>query len=719
MDSSSGESRISNGPIHERAQTKRRLARSSVPMMPVALLLSSQHVASARDLALINKNPFLPDYMGNLCKNDKPADSWMTAVPVTAEACCKLNFSWNLPTCEANSKKWALENAPDTVEENEEEVDTSTKYWADTTAGLCKLDGPDRPSWTTAYEIPYQECCDKYLSWSYDKCMAHAPKEDEAEQNSSSEEKKYYPDSIKGYCKEDGPSRPSWATALEDDYTTCCENHFDESEETLYNCMKKMPNSATRKPTGKPTEAPVSSAPTKALYFTPAPEASNPTTSPPTTLRPTPLPTTNVICSDQTLSKSQCESNPKCIWYLKNGIACTYKAWVMPTAKPTPRPTMSPVISYEFYNIPSSGLCAFNDESKPAWITKIYDDWDECCQEESWDVPKCLAAKPAELKQNDMQMNNAPTGGGSGSTDYVIIDITMYGSLMLDKLILPSVTSDEWNDLKRVLTKSLILTLAYDTSLVHPNVEVELWSVGTQQFSWRRLFSEDTEEIESGSTSSLRGAQRERRARKEKKTKKPSSQPSSKPVAQNNDMVQNSQSLASKYELKFALVVPTKCDSDCQSSNGYLGQAEADLIEEHLQEFVKNNYFGVQLKREGNAMGLFFDSLPKASGVKLSYQFAAKAAGGLTWTPSASPTLKPTSTPTTSPTITASPSSSSKPISRTYYPDYENHICKVADGSEPEFEINFFPSLKKCCKFEWIDFNTCMQFSFTDRPTPK
>jgi hypothetical protein len=329
-----------------------------------------------------------------------------------------------------------------------------------------------------------------------------------------------------------------------------------------------------------------------------------------------------------------------------------------------------------------------------------------------------LAAKPDELKQNDMVMN-APTGGGSGSEDYVIIDVTMYGSLMLDKLILPSVTSDEWNDLKRVLTKSLILTLAYNASLVHPNVEVELWSVGTQQFTWRRLIADDIEDVESGSTSSLRGAQGERRVRQNKKTKKPSSQPSSQPVAQSNDMVQNSQLLPSKYELKFAVVVPTKCDTDCQSSSGYLGEDEAGLIEAHLQEYVKNNYFGVQLKREGNAMGLFFDSLPKASNVKLRYQLAAKAGGGLTWTPSASPTLKPTLSPTTSPTITASPSLSSKPISRTYYPDYENHICKVADGSEPEFEVNFFPSLKKCCKFEWIDYQTCMQLSFTDHPTPR
>lgn len=702
-------------PCHEKAQQQllqRRYKRSSVPQISLTLLLASPSTTHARNLALINQNPFLPDYVNNLCKNDKPADSWMTAVPVTAEACCKLHFSWNLEACARNSREWALENGLSSTDQKDEEEVVYTKYWADTTEGICKLDGPDRPSWTEAYDIPYEKCCSDHLSWNYYKCMAHEPEDDEDEmaQNSSSTGKKYYPDSIKGYCKEDGPGRPSWISIIEDDYITCCENHFDESDQMLKKCLEKMPKDATTaKPTGKPSKSPVTPAPVPDLYFTPAPEATNPTTSPPSTLRPTPLPTSNVVCSDQSLSKSQCESNPDCIWYLKKGIACTYKAWVIPTAKPTPRPTFAPVISYEFYNVPSTGVCAFNDEAKPAWISKIYTDWDECCRNESWDVPKCLAAKPEMLNEaNQMQQHSSSTG----SDDYVIIDITMYGSLRLDKLILPSVTSQEWNDLKRVLTKSIILTLAYDSGLVHPNVEVELWSLGNQEFTWRRLLTGDEFKLQDEISSSLRGTQGERRARKNKKTKKPSSKPTQ------NDMVQNSESLGSSYDLKFAAVIPTKCDHSCQSSS-YLGQVEADLIEVHLQDFVKNNYFGVQLKREGNAVGLFLDSLPKASGVSLEYRFASKSGGGLTWTPSASPTYRPTWPPTPSPSFTVSPSISSRPTGRTYYPDYENHICKVADGTESEFEVNFFPSLKECCKFDWIDYKTCMKLSFTDSPTSK
>merc|ERR550514_59369 len=107
--------------------------------------------------------------------------------------------------------------------------------------------------------------------------------------------------------------------------------------------------------------------------------------------------------------------------------------------------------------------------------------------------------------------------------------------MTLDKLILPDVISPEWTYLKRVLTKSLILTLAYDSSLIHPNVEVELWTVGDQEFTWRRLLTEDEEFVDA--ISSLRGSPRQRRLRKNKKTQKPvephTSKPTKKPTRRN------------------------------------------------------------------------------------------------------------------------------------------------------------------------------------------
>ncbi|KAL3791277.1 hypothetical protein HJC23_000894 [Cyclotella cryptica] len=750
---SSSEATVFNGPCpcRERRRRPQRKLKLSSRYLPLPLVLCSCTTALVcsqqdsrhneqgqqrqqdsqhrhRHLALINTNPFLPDYTTTTCKNDKAAESWMTAVPVTAEACCKQYFSWNLQTCEANSNAWALLNS-------DSPQDVTVKYWADTTEGICKVDGPSRPSWVSAMAIPYETCCSDYLSWSLDKCLAAKPVDESAV--------KYYPDSTKGYCREDGPSRPLSIRIVEDDYTSCCQNNFPA---TFDKCMEKNPadgttlKPSTTKPTAKTTPSPVAP-----IYFTPAPEASSPTTPRPSqkpSLRPTPRPTTNVDCDDPSLSKSQCESNPKCVWYLKNGIACAYAADVTPTSRPTRPPSNPPVKQYEFYNSPSDGLCKFNDDKKPAWITDIYTDYDTCCQKESWDVAKCLAAKPPELKE--MEMQSSPTGNNDGVASFVIINVTAYGSLTLNNLSLPPVTDPKWNDLKRVLTKSLILTLAADEA-VHPNVEVELWSIGTQTFSWRRLedsHEEEKREEEDGGqgkeeTSLLpRGDQVERRVRKkDKPTNEPTSNPTNKPTEKPNkkDKTQTTEKptqtptkkntkqttvTAASYPLKFAVVVPTKCDTVCQSSNNYLGKTECEHIANHLQEYIANNYFGVQLKREGKAVGLFQDTLPIAVDATLTYRFAAKSSAGLTWTPSMSPTYEPTASPTFPPSISSSPTASGAPTSSTYYPDYENHICKN-DDAYSEFELNFFKSLEECCHFDWIDYDHCMEFSFTNPPTPR
>ena len=48
-------------------------------------------------------NPFLPDYPTNSCKNDKPAESWMSQLAPTALECCNANFAWILDQCVKNS----------------------------------------------------------------------------------------------------------------------------------------------------------------------------------------------------------------------------------------------------------------------------------------------------------------------------------------------------------------------------------------------------------------------------------------------------------------------------------------------------------------------------------------------------------------------------------------------------------------------------------------
>ncbi len=56
---------------------------------------------------------------------------------------------------------------------------TTTRYYADTSLSRCAKDSITRPRWIeeTALESDYSECCKIHLSWVYDACMKHAPKE--------------------------------------------------------------------------------------------------------------------------------------------------------------------------------------------------------------------------------------------------------------------------------------------------------------------------------------------------------------------------------------------------------------------------------------------------------------------------------------------------------------------------------------------------------------
>ena len=49
-------------------------------------------------------NPFLPDYPTNSCKNDKPAEPWMSQLASTAVECCTAAFGWIIDECVNNSK---------------------------------------------------------------------------------------------------------------------------------------------------------------------------------------------------------------------------------------------------------------------------------------------------------------------------------------------------------------------------------------------------------------------------------------------------------------------------------------------------------------------------------------------------------------------------------------------------------------------------------------
>jgi len=72
---------------------------------------------------------------------------------------------------------------------------------------------------------------------------------------------------------------------------------------------------------------------------------------------------------------------------------------VLPTPPPSFSPTQAQVSILQgvtYYMMPATGICQADDQLKPAWVTKVFADFDRCC-EKSWNRENCLAAKPYAL----------------------------------------------------------------------------------------------------------------------------------------------------------------------------------------------------------------------------------------------------------------------------------------------------------------------------------
>lgn len=319
-----------------------------------------------------------------MCQNDSPAEAWMTAVASTATACCDQFFNWNKEDCLEKTNAWLLLGGGG-GDDDDEIVggDVEGLYYADTTASICRADGPNRPSWLSAYKTTYSACCQKWFSWNLDVCMAANP--DAASGNDDDdtvpppEQTEYYPDSSLSKCITNGPNRPSWITTIVKDYDKCCQDYFSWN---LVECLAAKPM-VTQKPTVKVTSAPIVVMTIGTGGGGSAPMGSSPMgdTAPSSPVlvpyyeTPAPVPSsfdctasgvkrkeciaiehcawvrregknycdfvdgvqqegsggTTVDCDDQTLSKGLCESNSLCVWYLKDGVACAYASQVNPT----------------------------------------------------------------------------------------------------------------------------------------------------------------------------------------------------------------------------------------------------------------------------------------------------------------------------------------------------------------------------------------------------
>jgi len=113
-----------------------------------------------------------------------------------------------------------------------------------------------------------------------------------------------------------------------------------------------------------------------------------------------------------------------------------------PTPNPTQRPTPKPASVVEtgtqlgFYMVPSTGICQGNDQSKPAWITQVFSEYEKCCQF-SWNKQNCFAAKPINDYDSSSE-NDLPINGAINKPSYA----PMTAPTAHDALVLPPIHNE-------------------------------------------------------------------------------------------------------------------------------------------------------------------------------------------------------------------------------------------------------------------------------------
>ena len=273
---------------HNRRKMMRRCGTMKKTMATSALLIiiqmlifscwaSSDHQTDeASNLQLKRRlqddsGPWLPDQTNLRCTNDQKKETWMPNHK-TVKACCERSFSWDIPKCSENSFEWLAESQnPDASELQKHQ------YYPDTTARICKLDSPERPSWITILVSNYQKCCEDHIAWDYATCMENEPViENESDLSlyfsaigpttpdpTSSPTKGYsgfYPDTTLRKCLPNSPDKPAWNEDVAPSHLECCEKYLDWA---FIDCVADIPPSLkptptpTPGPTAKPTQVPV------------------------------------------------------------------------------------------------------------------------------------------------------------------------------------------------------------------------------------------------------------------------------------------------------------------------------------------------------------------------------------------------------------------------------------------------------------------------------
>ncbi|EJK68496.1 hypothetical protein THAOC_10313 [Thalassiosira oceanica] len=164
---------------------------------------------------------------------------------------------------------------------------------------------------------------------------------------------------------------------------------------------------------------------------------------------------------------------------------------------------------------------------------------------------------------------------------------------------------------------------------------------------------------------------------------------------------------------RFDMTISVPCDDRCLSDPATSGRSASFDLVDHFDGLLEDGSIMRTIKSDMESMGLvgpfYTASLPEGR-----LQFASASLDGMF---------------TDAPTVTASPSESPSMVPSTaeptrevveevckYYPHFKTETC-VNDCMQGEFQQNLYASLAECCRFPWLDEDTCLDRGETDAPT--
>ena len=251
--------------MRQRGMIKKTMAKSALLMMIQILIFGCRASSDQNDedsnlqlqRRLQGDSPWLPDQTGLRCTNDQKKEPWMPNHK-TIQSCCERNFNWDVPTCSQNSFEWFAESQNPYSSQSQQ-----YQYYPDTSAGICKLDSPERPTWITTLVSSYRKCCEDHISWDFEKCMMNEPEQeismyfsaigpttpDPTTSPTVDPYSGFYPDTSLRKCLPNSPKKPAWNKNVAPTQLECCKLYLDWA---FVDCVADIP------PTLRPTSHPVS-----------------------------------------------------------------------------------------------------------------------------------------------------------------------------------------------------------------------------------------------------------------------------------------------------------------------------------------------------------------------------------------------------------------------------------------------------------------------------